>query len=49
MVGTLLNHGAKLNAKNHWSETALHVVSRGTQDHKVDFALQSYSWSAAHV
>ena len=32
MVGTLLNHGAKLNAKNHWSETALHVVSRGTQD-----------------
>ena len=32
IVGTLLNHGVKLNAKNHWGETALHVVSRGRQD-----------------
>jgi ankyrin len=31
MVETLLNHGVKLNAKNHWSETILHVVSRGRQ------------------
>jgi hypothetical protein len=23
------NHGLKLNAKNHWGETVLHVVSRG--------------------
>ena len=29
MVGILLNHGVKLNAKNHWGETVLHVVSRG--------------------
>ena len=28
----LFNYGVKLNAKNHWSETALHVVSRGRQD-----------------
>ena len=28
----LHNHGVKLNAKNHWSETVLHVVSRGRQD-----------------
>ena len=32
MVGTLLDHGVKLNAKNHWGETVLHVVSRGKQD-----------------
>ena len=31
-VETLLNHGVKLDAKNHWSETVLHVVSRGRQD-----------------
>jgi ankyrin len=31
MVGTLLNHGVKLNTKNHWGETVLHVVSRGRQ------------------
>ena len=32
MVETLLNHDVKLNAKNHWSEAVLHVVSRGRQD-----------------
>ena len=32
MVETLLNHGVKLNAKNHWSEVVLHVVSRCRQD-----------------
>ena len=32
IVGKLLNHGVELNAKNHWGETVLHVVSRGTQD-----------------
>jgi ankyrin len=32
MVGTLLNRGFKMNAKNHWGETVLHVVSRGRQD-----------------
>jgi ankyrin len=32
MVGMLLDHGVKLNAKNHWGETVLHVVSRGRQD-----------------
>jgi ankyrin repeat protein len=31
MVETLLNHGVKLNAKNHWNETVLHLVSRGRQ------------------
>jgi ankyrin repeat protein len=31
VVGTLLNHDVKLNAKNHWGETVLHVVSRGRQ------------------
>ena len=31
MVGMLLNR-VKLNAKNHWGETVLHVVSRGRQD-----------------
>ena len=31
MVGTLLN-GVKLHAKNHWGETAIHIVSRGRQD-----------------
>ena len=31
-MGTLLDHGVKLNAKNHWGETVLHVVSRGKQD-----------------
>ena len=34
MVGTLLNHGVKVNAKNHWGETVLHVVSRGRHDSK---------------
>ena len=28
MVRILLNHGVKSNAKNHWGETALHVMSR---------------------
>jgi ankyrin len=32
MVRMLLCHGVKLNAKNHWGETVLHVVSRGRQD-----------------
>ena len=32
MVETLLKHNVKLNAKNHWSEAVLHVVSRGRQD-----------------
>ena len=32
IVETLLDHGAKLNAKNHWGESVLHAVSRGTQD-----------------
>jgi ankyrin repeat protein len=32
MVGTLLNYCIKVNAKNYWGETALHVVSRGRQD-----------------
>ena len=32
MVGTLLNNGVKLHAKNHWRETVLHIVSRGKQD-----------------
>jgi ankyrin repeat protein len=31
-VGTLLDHGVKMNAKNHWGETVLHVASRGRQD-----------------
>jgi ankyrin repeat protein len=28
MVARLLNHCVKVNAKNHWGETALHVISR---------------------
>ena len=32
VVGTLLNRAIKLTAKNHWSETVLHLVSRGRQD-----------------
>ena len=32
IVRTLHNHGVKLNTKNHWGETILHVVSRGRQD-----------------
>ncbi len=28
----LLNHGVKMNAKNPWGESALHVVSRGRHD-----------------
>ena len=31
-VGTLLNRAIKLNMKNHWDETVLHLVSRGRQD-----------------
>jgi ankyrin repeat protein len=31
IVGTLLNRGLKLNAKNPWGETVLHSVSRGRQ------------------
>ena len=32
VVEMLLNYGVKLNAKNHWGEIVLHVVSRGRQD-----------------
>ena len=32
IVETLLDHGVNLNAKNHWGESVLHVVSRGRQD-----------------
>jgi ankyrin repeat protein len=28
MVARLLNHCVKVNAKNYWGETALHVISR---------------------
>ena len=35
VVEMLLNYGVKLNAKNHWGEIALHVVSRGRQDSPV--------------
>ena len=32
VVETLLNRVIKLNVKNHWEETVLHLVSRGRQD-----------------
>ncbi|KAH9061940.1 ankyrin repeat-containing domain protein [Lactarius vividus] len=32
MVQMLLDHDVKSNVKNHWDETALHVVSRGKYD-----------------
>ena len=32
VVETLLNRAIKLNMKNHWDETVLHLVSRGRQD-----------------
>lgn len=32
MVRTLLENGVKSNAKNHWGETAFHVVSRARDD-----------------
>ena len=31
VVGTLMNRAINLNAKNHWGETVLHLVSRGKQ------------------
>ncbi|KAH9066250.1 ankyrin repeat-containing domain protein [Lactarius vividus] len=32
MAQVLLDHDIKVNAKNHWGDTALHVVSRGEHD-----------------
>ena len=32
VVETLLKRAIKVNVKNHWSETGLHLVSRGIQD-----------------
>ena len=34
VVETLLNRAIKLNVKNHWGETVLHLVSRGRQNSK---------------